>query len=105
MLSILYDRIRETKNDYVVTHSFSTTAIYILAKDLMEQWGYTTLAGKARKELVDLIFKGRSGSDGWETVEEMLRRTTMLVVGGTHILKLWEVMVVSFSCHGSQISV
>lgn len=31
-------------------------------------------SGKARKELVDIIFKGRSGSDGWETVEENVKK-------------------------------
>lgn len=67
VLSILYNRIKNTENDYVVTRSFSTTAIYLLTKDLMERWGYMTLAGKARKELVDIIFKGQSGSDAWET--------------------------------------
>lgn len=33
VLSILYDHIRETESDYVVTCLFSTTAIYLLAKD------------------------------------------------------------------------
>ena len=74
MLSILYDRNREAESDYAVTRSFSTTAIYLLAKDLMEQWGYTILAGKALKELVDIIFKGQSGSDDQETVKRNVRK-------------------------------
>ena len=74
VLSILYDRNREAESDYAVTRSFSTTAIYLLAKDLMEQWGYTILAGKALKELVDIIFKGQSGSDDQETVKRNVRK-------------------------------
>lgn len=74
VLSILYDRNREAESDYAVTRSFSTTAIYLLAKGLMEQLGYTILAGKALKELVDMIFKGQSGSDDWETVKRNVKK-------------------------------
>lgn len=74
MLSILYDWNREAESDYAVTCSFSITAIYLLVKDFMEQWGYTILAGKALKELVDIIFKGQSGNDDWETVKRNVRK-------------------------------
>lgn len=40
----------------------------------MEQWGYTTLAGKALKKLADIIFKGQSRSDDWESVKENVKK-------------------------------
>lgn len=40
----------------------------------MGQWGYAILAGKALDELVDIIFKGQSGSDDWETVKKNVKK-------------------------------
>ncbi|THC91279.1 hypothetical protein EYZ11_009256 [Aspergillus tanneri] len=74
VLSILYDKNREAESDYAVTRSFSTTALYLLAKDLMRYLGYKNLAGGALDGLVDMIFRGQSGSDDRETVKENVKK-------------------------------